>query len=385
MNIILDIIITDKELSNKILTFKYTYTIIIIKECNMSNNFASINKDVSPKEYAQLNEILKDYNMVPDSISKKRSVYKVTVNKTSYCLKKLRHKSKKAVKGMLLVEYLKDRNFNNVVDYIKTKDNKAFIQNKQNIYYLTDWVEGRECNFDDFTELLNALNLMANFHTCSKGFSPDGLEIKSNIRNWPSIFKERRSDLIEFKKLITYKKIRTNFDDLYLKYIDEFLDIIETSILLLEKSHYMDISSKAKKERFLCHDSFYYQNILIDKHNKLHLIDLDSTLYDIWVYDLAKFIRRIMYKKNYAWDFDKANTMIQEYCKINPLSELEYEILLAFIIFPHKFWKLGKKKYYKRKKLDEYRHYKKLNKLIKYVNTQMEFMIKFIDYYNIKL
>lgn len=348
------------------------------------NRLISINNDITHKEYESIKNLLKRYSITPDKIEKVRSVYKIICSDRNYCLKKMKHGNKKALKGLLLVEYLKKNGFDNAAGYIETTDGKECINTKHNIYYLTEWIEGNECTFNDIEEVKRAAVLLADFHNKSKGFKSDDLQIRSNIKNWPKILQEEMQNLDTFKSIINNKKIKSSFDKEYLsaiKLLDEFFKL---SINLLEKSHYMDISIAAKKENTLCHDSFYYQNVLVDKDGKMYLIDLDSTIYDIHSYDLAKFIRRVMFKSEYAWNFDAAKEIIASYCSINPLSKEEYEILLSFIIFPHKFWKLGKKRYIKKKKWTEDKYQKKLNRILKYLDREKEFINSFLTYYNIE-
>jgi CotS family spore coat protein len=348
------------------------------------NRLISINNDITHKEYESIKNLLKRYSITPDKVEKVRSVYKIICSNRNYCLKKMKHGNKKALKGLLLVEYLKKNGFDNAAGYIETTDGKECINTKHNIYYLTEWIEGNECTFNDIEEVKRAAVLLADFHNKSKGFASDDLQIRSNIKNWPKILQEEMQNLDTFKSIINNKKIKSSFDKEYLsaiKLLDEFFKL---SINLLEKSHYMDISIAAKKENTLCHDSFYYQNVLVDKDGKMYLIDLDSTIYDIHSYDLAKFIRRVMFKSEYAWNFDAAKEIIASYCSINPLSKEEYEILLSFIIFPHKFWKLGKKRYIKKKKWTEDKYQKKLNRILKYLDREKEFINSFLAYYNIE-
>lgn len=54
--------------------------------------------------------------------------------------------------------------------------------------------------------------------------------------------------------------------------------------------------------------------------------------------------------------------------------------MLSLVIFPHKFWKLGKKRYIKHKRWPETKYMKKLNKIIKYDDMQREFLENYIKY-----
>ena len=345
--------------------------------------FIGISNDLSSKEYTKINSILKEYSIEPVKIEKIRSVYKVTTEGRIYCLKRMKHGGEEKVqKGMLLGQYLISKGFYHVVKYIKTNDNKICIKRSHYIYYVTYWMKGRESNFDNFEELKKCAAFLADFHIKSKGFTIESSKIINNYKKWPTIFKQERNDLNIIREVIISKKVKTSFDINYLNAIDDYIDVIDMTIKLLDDSHYIDISNNSSVQKTVCHDSFYYQNILLKRNDRMYLIDLDSSLYDIHVYDLAKFIRRILYQSNYAWDFNVAKDLIETYRAVNPISKDEYEILLAFILFPHKFWKLGKKRYVKNKNWNETKYLRKIDKLIKYEELEQKFLNDYLEYVN---
>lgn len=89
-----------------------------------------------------------------------------------------------------------------------------------------------------------------------------------------------------------------------------------------------------------------------------------------------------MFKKAYQWDFDKAKLLIEAYSEVNKISKSELEAMLAIIAFPHKFWKLGKKRYLKHKSWSELKYMHKLTKLVKYDSVEQKFLENYIEYVN---
>ncbi|EFG86108.1 spore coat protein, CotS family [Clostridium carboxidivorans P7] len=159
---------------------------------------------------------------------------------------------------------------------------------------------------------------------------------------------------------------------MYSSYLDNIYHRAMTSLNFLNTSDYYKLSRQAEKNKTICHDSFYYQNI-IKKNNQYYIIDLDSIIIDLHVNDLGKLIRRLMFKGSYEWDFQKAKTLIEAYNEVNKLEKNELEVMLALIVFPHKFWKLGRKRYIKYKNWDENKYIHKLNRLMKYNDMQNKF------------
>ncbi|SKA86557.1 spore coat protein, CotS family [Caloramator quimbayensis] len=351
----------------------------------MSSNLNEEIKKISigEKEFRKITNILKYYSIEPEHIEKLRCVYKIKYNNKNYCLKKIRKGNKKILKSLYLIEYLKKNGFINIASYISVREGLEYIKTKNSIYYMTEWIEGRECNLYDLEELKRASSLLADFHIKSKGFYSKEAKLENTIKNWSLELRKVKHDILRFKKSIESKRVKTIFDIEYSDGINTVLEFLDLSIEMIDKSNYNDLMKKAKIERCICHDSFYYKNIIVDDSLKMYLINFDSVVYDIHVYDLAKFIRRILYKRIYSWDFNVAKELISSYTQINKLSKEELKVLLSLIIFPQKFWKLGKKRYYKNKKWDEEKYIKKLTRILQYMDNQKEFIKRYTDFYEI--
>lgn len=155
--------------------------------------FINNNEDVvSDREKNRITKILKEYSIVPENIEKIRSVYKIKYNNKCYCLKKIKN-SKKALKIFYLTQYLKDRGFNNIATFVCTNNGKKYIKTKHNIYYLTEWIDGRECNIYDIEELKKAAMLLAEFHIKVKGFTNKDCKIYGRENNWYIEFKKKET------------------------------------------------------------------------------------------------------------------------------------------------------------------------------------------------
>jgi CotS family spore coat protein len=338
-------------------------------------------------EYNNVLRVLKEYNIEPKAITKVRSVYKIETHDGAKCLKKIKHGKGKPKRTYYITQYLMDRGFDKVAPFIKTSNDRLYVKHKGFYYYMTEWINGRECNIDDFEELKRCTKLLAEFHIAASGKEGKNyFKLHSNLKNWPSIFIDNCNQLLEFKALIEQKRIKSDFDNKYNNYIDYFYRQGLIAVDLLNKSDYYLISARAKESREVCHDSFYYQNLIIDESsNNIYLIDLDSTVCDIRMHDLGKFIRRIMFKTPYAWNFNKASEIIDAYNSVVHITKEELEVLLAIIIFPHKFCKLGKKRYIKKKLWSEEKYNKKIGRQIKYIDKQREFTREFIEFYDIDI
>lgn len=336
---------------------------------------------IGEKERTVLERVLREYNIAARDIARLRSAYKVEGNDDMYFVKRMRHGSRKAGNGCVIVEALNNTGFLSTAKYYPNKEGAFFTKYGKYIYYVTSWIDGTEIDIENFQDALSCIELLARFHLAANCAEIKSLKIKNNLKNWPRIFTGNLSDLERYRYVINKKKIKNQFDNTYMDLIDFYYSRGVTALSILNSSNYHELSKSINNNRTICHDSFYYQNILKGSDG-LYLIDFDSIIIDLQIVDLSKFIRRIMFRKNYEWNFDKAKILIEHYSNIKAVTKEELEIMLALLTFPHKFWKLGKKRYIKTKGWNEAKYLRKLNKITKFREEEQIFMENFIDYIN---
>lgn len=339
---------------------------------------------VSGHEIFTIKYVLDKYELIPLTVEKIRSVYKITTIDGLYCLKKISHGTRKVINGYYLTEEFKKINFNKTIKYYKTKNEELYVPFGKYTFYITEWLEGTECQMRKIDEAINCTKLLAEFHIATKDIDKNNLIINNNIRNWHKIFLKHLNDLEAYSRYINTKVNKKIFDIKYERYIPYFYERGFLAVKLLNKSAYNIVCDEANKNKIICHDSFYYQNI-IKNNNDYRIIDLNSIVINLQIYDLGKMITRLMYKKEYDWNFNKAKILIEAYNTINKLTLEELKIMLALIIFPQKFWKLGRKKYVKRKRWREAKYFRKLKKIVKYTKKQDKFIdeyVMYLDQYN---
>ncbi|WP_123053811.1 CotS family spore coat protein [Clostridium sp. JN-1] len=339
--------------------------------------------DICEKEKEMIDTVLERYNFDVLSVKKVRSVYKLKTSDENICLKKIKHGKNKPYNGSLLVEQLLNNGFSNTAKYYKTEDGHNYVRFKNLLFYATEWIDGEECDLNNIDEAVECVKLLAKYHLAASKIDVSKLKIRNNIKNWDRVFTKNMHDFEKFERIIKNKKLKTKFDLLYKNYIESMYYKGMVSVHFLNTSEYYKLSKQSNRRKTICHDSFYYQNI-IKKGNKYYIIDLDSIIIDLHVNDLGKLIRRLMFKKGYEWDFNKTLKLIDAYNSINRLTKSELEVMLALIVFPHKFWKLGQKRYIKHKTWSEQKYLHKLERLIKYDEIQNKFLedyLKYLDKY----
>lgn len=342
--------------------------------------------DVSNNETNLLEKMLESYDIPYKTIEKVRSAYKVSTDDKAYCLKVLGKGYKRAQKSFYLSSALREKGFDNVAGYVFTKDENYLVKNKKSSFYLTEWIDSTEVDFKNIDDILECARFLAMFHNAAKGIEiPEGIKIRNKHNQWNDIFSKHINAVEKFVEKVNAKSKRSGFDLIYKNNIHTFRAEAEFASKLINTEEAKRAFAAAEEEKCMCHDSFYYQNILRDKEGKLYLIDLESSQFDCPMSDLGKFMRRILCKHVFKWDFDLCRRIIEVYDEIRPISHDELYPLLAILSFPHKYWKFGKKRYVKKKDWAEDDYQNKLKKVITMQKYKVEFVRNFMMFYNISL
>ena len=234
---------------------------------------------------------------------------------------------------------------------------------------------------DKIDEVLRCTELLAKFHLAARNIESGKLKFNLHYYNSIMLFSNYINDFAKYNVIINEMKLRNEFDMIYQQYLGYYTSRGYKALNLLEKSGYDNLLKEAEKDRTICHNSFYYQNIMKDEE-KYYIIDLDSIMIDVQVVDLAKFLRRLMYKKEFEWNFNYAKEIIETYSSIKNISLDEINLILSYIAFPHKFWKIGRKRYLKKKNFSEGKFNHKLRRIIKYKDNEENFITEFVNYIN---
>lgn len=331
-------------------------------------------------------QVLEQYGIYNSEVQQVRSAYKVICDQGIYCLKKLKHGKAKSIKGDAIVRHLKRRGFPYVVDYLRTTEGELYVELPHRTYYMTDWVDGKEVNFKSLDNLVKAVKLLAMFHVSTAGFE-DNQErmIKEYFAKRKSEYDEVVEELMRFKESILSSENSTLWEKKYAHHMGFPLTMADLSMKLFQRYNYDLIINKDKKLAGFCHESYYYQNVIEDNNKKYYLIDLDSCVQNIFIYDLGKLLRRMLWAKEYRWNFDVVRTCIENYKAIKPLEKTELGVLLGIIIFPHKYWKLGGKWFERKEGWTEEMYDRKLKKQIECIPEIQKFIDQYSNYYGINI
>lgn len=260
------------------------------------------------------------------------------------------------------------------MDFEKNIQGDIYTIYKGEMYCLMDLIDGRECQFSNPLDLKISSVALAQMHKASKGFTTN---FNKRVLNGKSIekFKIQKEEMNFFKKIANIHKNKNEFDDLFLSEIDCYIDEISKSINILENSHYYDICKENDKIS-ICHHDLAYHNILI-KEDEAYFIDFDYAILDLKVNDLCNFITKVI--KNFAFDINKANIILNSYSSIYSITDKELEVLYGLLSFPYDFYDISKNYYTKRKDWEDEVFLNRLIKKCNYKEDREEFLKNFKD------
>lgn len=243
-----------------------------------------------------------------------------------------------------------------VVKFKQYKDGGFYKVWNNEFYVIMNLIDGREVTFTNPIELKLSVELTADIHKYGTDiirelYSKDNNKIKllldkslidkysENINNIESIY----SNVIKYK----YKN---EFDEIFLKNANTIIDEMKKAKELLIKSKYSDLRNELDKIT-ICHNDLAEHNFLINKDNKVNLIDFDYASIDIKVMDVADILLKSI--KNSAYDISKSDMVLSNYNLKNHLSDEEKYLIYILLLYPRDSSNLIINYYYKKKNWEE--------------------------------
>lgn len=301
-----------------------------------------------------------------------KGVYQIKTNKGNKCLKKINYGAAKLLYIYKAKEHIVKNGFQNIDRYNLTPEGTPYAIVNDDIYVVTDWIEGRECDFKREEELKKAAESLGKFHLCARNFTPDeNIKVRNDIGKLPSTLEKRVMTLKKMRDIARKNKRKTEFDLLYLSNVDFYIKLAYDAMNKVDLNSYNRVCEDSIRNQVLCHHDFTYHNILFDNNDDVHIIDFDYCKSEIQIYDVSTLIIKSL--KRLDWDSRYARLIVDSYNSIKPLSNDEYNVLKALLSFPQRFWRLANRYYYKEAGWNENTFNKKMKEIINEREKYIEF------------
>jgi CotS family spore coat protein len=327
-------------------------------------------------------EIERQFNIKIESIKANKGVYYLNTNKGERCLKKINYGPQKLLFVCGAKEHLIKNGFDKVDRYFLNIDGYPYALVNEDLYTLSMWLKGRECDFHKIDEVKLAANTLAKLNIASKGYDPpENSKLKSDLGRWPGLMKKRLKALDKMKEMARKKNNKSEFDLLYIKSVEFYKELAKEASNVLMTSDYERLCEIAEKEKILCHHDFTYHNIIIDDNDEVNIIDFDYCKREIRAFDISNFMIKVL--KRVDWDTQFAKEIIDSYNEVSPLEDSEYKVLLAYLQFPQRYWRLANRYYYNEVTWGANTFAKKIQGIIDEQEKYLNFLKEFKSLYNL--
>ncbi|MDO6354461.1 CotS family spore coat protein [Caloramator sp. CAR-1] len=343
-------------------------------------NISSVERAIYEKDII-INKILSNYNIEVYSIEnikiketdKERAVYKIATNKGDKCLKKVYYDEKTLLFIYSVIEWL---NIKGILAprFISTKKGLKYVNYQGNLFILTDWIDGRKCDYDNIDDIKKISENLAKLHKSSKGFFPiEGSKLLINDKDYFKSYNKHFKQLIECANLAY--KIKDKFSKIFLDSFDYYLNCARESLYILSSLDFNNLGDEISNGA-ICHLDYVNKNLIFTPDDKVYVIDFDKTRIDCPVHDISSFLHRILKRKKTAWDFSIFETAINNYQNVRKLNKNEMIAIYAFLLFPKKLWKVSKDYYKNIKYCNKGQYIDELKSVVKYRQNHQEFSLK---------
>lgn len=323
-------------------------------------------------EYIQMQYEFKIKDMHPY-----KGGYVLDTNSEKKFLKKINISPQRILFTHMVKEHIYKNGITNIDRYIISKENNPYVNYDGYNYIMHDFIEGRECNFENYSEIKTVVSELAKFHTkvlfldtsnhCYK---------KDNIGKMTENLYKRSNDLIKMKKKASIGKDK--FDYTFFRNIDYFINAGKIALKYLEVDKYNKICETSSLRGEICHNDYTHSNLIFNK-GQLYIKGFESCACDLQIYDLVNLIRRKMRKCN--WNFKEAIHIINTYSNIKTISKDEFRLMYVMMRFPQKLWRVANRYYNSNKVWAEKVLYSKIIEVILEKDKHEEFMKNFENYF----
>lgn len=296
---------------------------------------------------------LADASVTAENYKEKKGVWYVSHAGQTRVLKKLPLSPGRLRFVLDAIAHLRNQGIH-IPGVFTTVDGREFVEADGSTYILTEFVKGRNPDYEKESDRRRILQGLAAFHRASRGLRWSArAQAHVQLGSWP----EQYADHLE---RMAKAELRGPFGSEAAKYRPRFLEIGHFARRRLVQSVYAQWVAEVEREGGLVHQDFAPGNLLIDQTGRLHVLDVDSLSVEIPARDLRKVLLKML-KKKPAWDHLQACALLGYYHQVYPLPRPYYEVVAIDLMFPHLYAGLVDK--YVRERAPDWSEQKFLRKL----------------------
>lgn len=295
-------------------------------------------------EFKRAVDTMAQYNLRPRSYglvqgNDKAFVWRIETNEGPKALKWIGRKAEKAKFSIYAHHHLELKGFP-VPSISKTKDGRLFLQDRDRVGFVAQWIIGRPINPqlpNDWTIFCKAL---ADFHNVSRGLKlPPGTRVKTKLGGWPLDYQSKINRMKHWYKVA--EKKRGFFYTRCRALAPRVIAHAEKLLAQLVRSGYWDwVAEEIQSgQPSLCHSDYGLSNTVL-AGKTLYIIDMDTCTHDLPIRDVRKLFETFLGETT-ALDVG-LRQVVAAYTKYRPLTPEQLGVFLIDVQFPYKFFQAAK-------------------------------------------
>ena len=219
---------------------------------------------------------------------------------------------------------------------VRNKEGELFCKDSDGITYIVkEQIEGRDCNYKNEEEILQAFRAMAKLHQTMRDNSDmaGSMPIHYYVEEMEKHTKECRRVRNYLRRL----KIKTDFERALLQEYNYFMERAEDIMQKAMEEDREEYENFVRTNGFFCHGDYQYHNVIFVK-NDIAVINLERFAPDSGVRDFYLLFRKISEKSD--WSLALGEKMLAAYESNRSFTPMERKQLYYRLAYPDKFWKI---------------------------------------------
>lgn len=242
-------------------------------------------------------------------------------------------------------------------------------------YVMKQWYDGRECDVSDRQQILRTAGNLGSLHRAMAGIYLNCEWLKKyRPLSAEFQFKKRSRELRTMMNYIQAKKIKNDFEMMYLRSYAFFYEQgLRAGVRFEERGCQKTFEQAIENGCFVHGDYSYHHVIFLNKETAT--VNFDRAAPNVQIYDLYQFMRKILEK--HEWDCELGFQILEAYEKERRLDKGEREYLNILLLYPEKFWKIANHYYNSRKSWTSFQNIDKLKRCIQQIEKRNRFIDDF--------
>ncbi len=188
--------------------------------------------------------VLQGFGVRAKKVVKEKSYYICSTDKGQKVIRKSLDTCRHIEFQHEIKEQICKKGFSLTDRYNLTLSGQPYLELDNCIFVMTDYQAGNEINIGEREELIKAIKILAKFHTVARDLNFRGDYFYCNDRTTEE-FKKGLHDLKGIKKSLANQRRLSDFDVLFLKNYNSFVEYIQKSLRLLENTAFEFYKQKA--------------------------------------------------------------------------------------------------------------------------------------------